>query len=132
MRFSRWQAQGNVYLVADEPLTADDVRAQVAQADPAELPRIGPALETDSRFPERTNVQVARRVDDETIEARVWERGVGETQSSGTSAVAVAAAFGAKDVKVRFPGGDLHVRLDGELAYLTGTAELSSGVTPEP
>jgi diaminopimelate epimerase len=233
MRFSRWQAQGNVYLVADEPLTADTVRAEVGDADgivevrdrgrdwieiaiwnpdgsraemsgngtriaacwltdqtgadfvtvrvgprevvarmlpppfveqrlpyqvgepdaaagvrfipvdvgnphavvdadPAELPRIGPALETDSRFPERTNVQVARRIDEETIEARVWERGVGETQSSGTSAVAVAAAFGAKDVKVRFPGGDLHVRLDGEFAYLTGTAELSSGVAREP
>ena len=233
MRFARWQAQGNVYLVADEPLTADTVRAEVGDADgilevkdrgrdwieiviwnpdgsraemsgngtriaarwlteetgadivtvrvgprdvvarmlpppfveqrlpyrvgepdaaagvrfvpvdvgnphavvdadPSELPRIGPALETDAHFPERTNVQVARRIDDETIEARVWERGVGETQSSGTSAVAVAAAFGAKDVKVRFPGGDLHVRLDGEYAYLIGTAEPSSGVAPEP
>lgn len=104
----------------------------VVEADPAELPSIGPALETDPRFPNRTNVQVARRIDASTIEARVWERGVGETESSGTSAIAVAAALGAKDVKIRFPGGDLHVRLDGEFAYLTGTAELSSGVRPEP
>jgi diaminopimelate epimerase len=99
----------------------------VVEGDPAELLEIGPALETHPRFPNRTNVQVARRVDESTIEARVWERGVGETESSGTSAIAVAAAFGASDVKIRFPGGDLHVRLDGDRAYLTGTAELASG-----
>jgi diaminopimelate epimerase len=104
----------------------------VVDADPAELPEIGPALETHPRFPNRTNVQVARRVDDTTIEARVWERGVGETESSGTSAIAVAAAFGASDVRIRFPGGDLHVRLDGDRAYLTGTAELASGTDPIP
>ena len=95
----------------------------VVEGDPSELPQIGPALETHPRFPNRTNVQVARRIDDTTIEARVWERGVGETESSGTSAIAVAAAFGASDVRIRFPGGDLHVRLSGEKAYLTGTAE---------
>jgi len=227
MQFSRWQAQGNIYLVAEEPLTADRVRESVGdadgvlevlghgrdwveiaiwntdgsvaemsgngtriaarwlaeqtdadivtvrvgprevrarmlggpfveqelmfsvgepgiaagfrytpvdvgnphavvEADPSELPQIGPALETHPRFPNRTNVQVARWIDDDTIEARVWERGVGETESSGTSAIAVAAAFGAKDVKIRFPGGDLHVRLVGDRAYLTGAAELSS------
>ena len=66
----------------------------VVEGDPADLPRIGPLLETHERFPQRTNVQVARRLGDGAIEARVWERGVGETASSGTSAVAVAAAFG--------------------------------------
>jgi diaminopimelate epimerase len=104
----------------------------VVEADPAEVTRLGPAIENDPQFPNRTNVQVARRVDEQTIEARVWERGVGETESSGTSAVAVAAAFGANDVKVRFPGGDLHVRLDGDVAYLTGTAELSPGSGSAP
>jgi diaminopimelate epimerase len=95
----------------------------VVEGDPAELPRLGPAIENDPQFANRTNVQVARRVDEETIEARVWERGVGETGSSGTSAIAVAAALGARDAKVRFPGGDLHVRLEGGRAYLVGTAE---------
>jgi len=104
----------------------------VVIGDPGRLPEIGPLLETHPRFPNRTNVQVARVDAPGEVTARVWERGVGETQSSGTSAIAVAAAFGATDVKVRFPGGDLHVRLDGEYAYLTGTAELSSGVAPEP
>jgi diaminopimelate epimerase len=95
----------------------------VVEGDPAELPRIGPLLETHPRFPNRTNVQVARRVGDAEIEARVWERGVGETGSSGTSAVAVAAALGVSPVTVRFPGGELHVRIDDGRAYLTGPAE---------
>ena len=46
------------------------------------------------------------------IEARVWERGVGETGSSGTSAVAVAAALGVSPATVRFPGGELSVRIE--------------------
>ena len=58
------------------------------------------------------------------VTARVWERGVGETQSSGTSAVAVAAAtHGDGDVLVHFPGGDLRVSLSGGRATLTGPAE---------
>ena len=93
----------------------------VVEGDPAELPRIGPLLETHRRFPGRTNVQVARWCGDE-IEARVWERGVGETASSGTSAVAVAAALGASDTTVRFPGGPLHVRFADGRALLTGPA----------
>ena len=59
------------------------------------------------------------------VTARVWERGVGETGSSGTSAVAVAAATQPEggEVVVHFPGGDLRVRIDGGRAYLTGPAE---------
>ena len=49
-------------------------------------------LETHVRFPNRTNVQVVRVDGPGEVTARVWERGVGETASSGTSAVAVAAA----------------------------------------
>ena len=58
------------------------------------------------------------------VTARVWERGVGETTASGSSAVAVAAAtHGEGDVVVHFPGGDLRVRLEGGRATLTGPAE---------
>jgi diaminopimelate epimerase len=95
----------------------------VVEGDPADLPRIGPLLETHPRFPQRTNVQVARRLGGDELEARVWERGVGETGSSGTSAVAVAAAFGMKAAIVRFPGGELFVRFEDRRAYLTGPAE---------
>jgi len=95
----------------------------VVEDDPAELPRIGPLLETHPRFPERTNVQVVRRLGQGEIEARVWERGVGETGSSGTSAVAVAAALGESPATVRFPGGPLEVRIEDGRATLTGPAE---------
>ncbi len=92
--------------------------------DPAKLPVLGPRLETHERFPNRTNVQVARVDAPGEVTARVWERGVGETTASGTSAVAVAAAThpGGGEVVVHFPGGDLHVRLEGGRAYLRGSA----------
>ena len=103
----------------------------VVDGDPADLPRIGPLLEVHERFPHRTNVQVARLAGDGEIEARVWERGVGETASSGSSAVAVAAAFGGSPAVVRFPGGTLHVRFEGGRAFLTGPP-CGSGQPPSP
>lgn len=96
----------------------------VVIGDPDDLPTIGPLLETHSRFPKRTNVQVARIDAPGRVTARVWERGVGETSASGTSAIAVAAAtHGHGEVVVSFPGGDLVVRLEGSRAWLTGPAE---------
>ena len=95
----------------------------VVDGDPAELPRIGPLLEVHPRFPRRTNVQVAQVTVPGEIVARVWERGAGETAASGSSAVAVAAAFGGETVRVRFPGGPLDVRFAGPRAFLTGPAE---------
>jgi diaminopimelate epimerase len=96
----------------------------VVLGDPATIGVIGPRLETHNRFPERTNVQVARVDGEGEVTARVWERGVGETLSSGTSAVAVAAAtHAAGDVVVHFPGGDLRVHLADGRATLHGTAE---------
>ncbi len=96
----------------------------VVVGDPAEIARIGPLLETNARFPERTNVQIARIDEPGRVTARVWERGVGETASSGTSAVAVAAAtHGEGTVVVSFPGGDLTVRIENGRATLVGPAE---------
>ena len=96
----------------------------VVENDPAEIGRVGPLLETHERFPERTNVQVVRVDRPGEVTARVWERGVGETSASGTSAVAVAAATHREGaVVVHFPGGDLRVRLEGGRAWLTGPAE---------
>ena len=96
----------------------------VVQGDPDDLPRIGPLLETHPRFPNRTNVQVARIDDHGEVTARVWERGVGETTASGSSAVAVAAAtHPAGEVIVHFPGGDLRVTLRDGRAKLVGPAE---------
>ena len=104
------------------PVDVGNPHAVVA-GDPADLPRIGPLLETHPRFPERTNVQVAQVEAPGRIRARVWERGAGETASSGSSAVAVAAALGGEgETVVEFPGGELRVRIEGGCAWLTGPA----------
>jgi diaminopimelate epimerase len=96
----------------------------VVLGDPGDVTRLGPLLETHTRFPNRTNVQVAHVDGPGEVTARVWERGVGETTASGSSAVAVAAAtHGDGAVLVHFPGGDLRVRLENGRAWLTGPAE---------
>jgi diaminopimelate epimerase len=96
----------------------------VVVGDPGRIGELGPRLEGHPRFPGRTNVQVVRVDGPGEVTARVWERGVGETSASGTSAVAVAAAtHGDGEVVVHFPGGDLRVRLENGQAWLTGPAE---------
>ena len=96
----------------------------VVVGDPSLIGELGPRLESHPRFPERTNVQVVRVDRPGEVTARVWERGVGETEASGTSAVAVAAATHPEgEVVVHFPGGDLRVRLAAGHAWLTGPAE---------
>ena len=125
------QALGEVKVAAPQRIAGLDVIAvdvgnphAVVLGDPDDLPLIGPLLETHPRFPNRTNVQVARIERPGRVIARVWERGVGETSASGTSAVAVAAAtHGEGDVVVAFPGGELSVRLENGRAWLTGPAE---------
>lgn len=91
--------------------------------------RLGRAIESHPAFPERTNVEFIRALDRQNIEARVWERGAGETLSSGTGACAAAVASMAggrtdRRVSVHMPGGLLEVfwREDGEV-LLTGEAE---------
>jgi diaminopimelate epimerase len=95
----------------------------VVVGDPDDIVAIGPALETNSHFPNRTNVQVVRIDAPGEVTARVWERGVGETAASGSSAVAVAAAtHGEGETLVHFPGGDLRVRITNGRATLIGPA----------
>lgn len=99
------------------------------EPDRSELLRLGPVIERHPRFPARTNVQLAHVDGPSDVTAVVWERGAGETPSSGTSAVAVAAVAvsggsAASPVTVHFPGGDLVVELSPSLdARLTGPAE---------
>jgi diaminopimelate epimerase len=99
-----------------------------------DLLRLGPQLERHKRFPERTNVQLVRVDGDHELSVGVWERGAGETLSSGTSACAVAGAavvngWCDSPVTVHLAGGDLLVELDADLrARLTGSAqEICSG-----
>jgi diaminopimelate epimerase len=102
----------------------------VIRRDPArqELLRLGPLVERHERFPARTNVQLVRVDGDGDVTVGVWERGAGETLSSGTSAVAVAAAavergWCQSPVTVHLAGGDLVVELRGDEARLTGPAQ---------
>ena len=92
-----------------------------------DLPAIGPALERHDLFPNRTNVSFWRRESDSAITARIFERGAGETLSSGTGATgaAVAAALRGVDspVTVHLDGGDLEVEVGEDLhVNLTGWA----------
>lgn len=92
-----------------------------------DLPAIGPAIETDGQFPNRTNVSFWTRTGESSIRARIFERGVGETMSSGTGAVgaAVAAVIRGVDspVTVQLDGGELEVEVGEDLhVNLTGWA----------
>lgn len=99
------------------------------EPDRADLLRLGPLLENHPRFPQRTNVQLVRVDSRREATVGVWERGAGETLSSGTSACAVAAAAVANGwcespVTIHLAGGDLLVELDERLhARLTGPAQ---------
>ena len=112
------------------PVSVGNPHAVIAR-DPAreELLRLGPLVENHPRFPERTNVQLVRVDSRSEATAGVWERGAGETLSSGTSACAVAGAavvngWCDSPVTVHLAGGDLLVELDSELrARLTGSAQ---------
>jgi diaminopimelate epimerase len=92
-----------------------------------DLGAIGPGIESHELFPNRTNVSFFR-VDGDRVRARIFERGVGETLSSGTGASGAAiAAFLAgtpSPIVVELDGGELEVEVSEELGVrLTGWAE---------
>jgi diaminopimelate epimerase len=89
---------------------------------------LGAEIERHAHFPNRTNVSFVKAVDEHTIDVRFWERGAGETMSSGTgstgaAAMAVARGWVSWPVRVRTPAGPIDLRLDGDV-YLTGPAEI--------
>lgn len=99
-----------------------------------DLLRLGPALETHAIFPQRTNVQLAEPTGPNSIRILIWERGAGETPSSGSSACAAASAavrlgLVRSPVTVESPGGELLVDVDEAFDLtLTGpVAEMARG-----
>jgi diaminopimelate epimerase len=110
------------------PVTVGNPHAVIRrEPDREELLRLGPLVEHHPRFPARTNVQLVRSDGPRELTVRVWERGAGETQSSGSSAVAAASAaitqgWSESPAFVHLPGGTLQVELRGENALLTGPA----------
>jgi diaminopimelate epimerase len=90
---------------------------------------VGPIVEGDPHFPQRTNVGFATVVSSRRLDLRVWERGVGETLACGSGAAAAAALAhrrgltGAR-VTVMLPGGPLEVEIDGDRVWIEGPARL--------
>jgi diaminopimelate epimerase len=106
-----------------------------SELDALELPAIGPAIESDEIFPNRTNVswyaELGGDSRGERIRARIFERGVGETLSSGTGATGAAVAHllngggppADAPVTVVLDGGELEVEVGEDLRVnLTGWA----------
>ena len=124
---------GRAKLVGDGTLTSDDrefAYHHITVGNPQtaievddldfDLPRYGAPVESNTElFPNRTNVSFWRRDGDHEITARIYERGVGETMSSGTGAsgAAVAAVLKGADspVTVHLDGGDLEVEVGEDL-----------------
>jgi diaminopimelate epimerase len=90
---------------------------------------MGREIEKHPHFPKRTNVSFIRRVDAHTIDVRFYERGAGETMSSGTGSTGAAAAailrgMVTSPVTVLTPAGPLELRWE-EAIFLTGPAVLT-------
>lgn len=93
------------------------------------LEKIGPLFEKHVRFPNHTNTEFVKVLDEQTVEMRVWERGTGETLACGTGACATAVAcvlngLTKEEVTVKLLGGNLQIKWDkaADLVYMTGPA----------
>jgi diaminopimelate epimerase len=92
------------------------------------LSSVGPEVEHSELFPNRVNFEIVNVIGPGRVQARVWERGAGETLACGTGACAIGVAArlaGLSDERtiVSLPGGDLTIDWDGNgQAFLTGTA----------
>lgn len=111
--------------------------ALVDRVDAHDIAAVGRAVEADS--PDGVNVHLIQQVDRETVELRVWERGVGPTEACGSGACAAAWAartwgLVSPTVRVRMPGGDVSVEVvegDQPSVHLTGPAVFVAAVDVE-
>ena len=134
---------GNPHCVVFHPQSkrrteTDPHRREVQLWRHDDLLRLGPALESHRIFPSRTNVQLAEPTGPGSISILIWERGAGETPSSGSSACAAASAavrlgLVTSPVTVESPGGVLAVDVDEKFDLtLTGpVAEVARGTFSE-
>ena len=94
------------------------------------MSKIGPLVENLPIFPNRVNFEVARVLNHKHLEARVWERGVGETLACGSGACAITVAskllgYTESKVDIKLPGGVLNAEWNGNgEVVLGGPAEL--------
>jgi diaminopimelate epimerase len=112
--------------------------ADWAELQALDLPAVGRPIEVDERWPNRTNVSFWTPLSPDRIRARIFERGVGETMSSGTGATGAAIAHvlrgGDSPVTVELDGGELIVDVAEDLHVdLTGWAvPVFAGEWPAP
>ena len=97
----------------------------VDDIDQIDLEDLGPKFENHPLFPEKTNVQFASVLGSSHLRARVWERGVGITLSSGSSSCAVVVAavrnnLTKKKVVVDLDGGQLEINWQSDGVWMTG------------
>jgi diaminopimelate epimerase len=134
----RWRFQ---HVSIGNPQCAIRVES-VEELEALDLDAIGPEIQTAPAFPNRTNASFWTELSPGVIRARIFERGVGETLSSGTGASGAAVAHilrgGDSPVTVQLDGGELEVDVDESLHVdLTGWAvpvyrgELSPELTRE-
>lgn len=102
----------------------------VNELENLEIEKIGPIIENNIIFPNRTNVEFVRILDRSNIQLRVWERGSGETLACGTGASASSVICALENyidnnVIVHLIGGDLKIEWDkvSNHVYMTGPAE---------
>ena len=86
----------------------------VDDVDKINIQELGPEIENNPIFPNKTNVEFVQIIDKNNIKVRVWERGVGETLACGTGACAAVVAGGIngytdEEVTVSLPGGKLNI-----------------------
>ena len=114
-------SMGNPHAVAflgsEEEVEALDLRA------------VGPRVESDPLFPDKTNAEFAYAREPGEVRMRIWERGAGETLASGSGSCAVAVAairsgFAESPVRVALDGGTVEIAWAGENepVYMTGPA----------
>ncbi|MFC1846048.1 diaminopimelate epimerase [Chloroflexota bacterium] len=95
-----------------------------------DLSFVGPKIELNKIFPERINFEIAHVINKGEIEARVWERGAGETLACGSGACAIAIVskikgYTGEEVDITLPGGVLSLSWDGAgEIYLAGPVEM--------
>lgn len=97
----------------------------VPDAEAVDLETRGPEIEHHPLFPERTNVQFASLIGENTLRMRVWERGTGVTLASGSSSCATAVAAHRRglcgpEVEIHLDGGVIHIHVTPEGVWMTG------------
>lgn len=144
--------RGPLREVLDEPILAGDVRLRftavgmgnphcvvhVTSLVPDMARRLGPLLENNPLFPNRTNVQFVQVLDRNRIAVQIWERGAGYTLASGSSSCAASAAsvrlgLCDRNITVMMPGGELQIGV-GERYEMTmqgPVAKVAEGVLAE-